>query len=116
MPFSPCGSNAYRRLLAIVLRAAHPNGVAKRLPCWTAVGFRVDRTPPIIRFRESPTSHDLPDPREVQALLIPRITCPSRPFLAHFRHAGSAASPFGGLSPPGQRAFSHSPCDEQSSP
>ena len=88
-------SDSHRRMPAIVSRPLTQNGVAERFPDWTAVGFRASYTPPIIRLREQPHSCSLPDP-------VPRIACPSRPFLAHLRHAGSDASLVGELSPPGR--------------
>ena len=110
--------HSYRRLPRFVLATAHPNGVAKRFPDWTAVGFRASYTPPINQLapmdRIHVTSRTLREVRAllggVRTLLFPRIACPSRPFLAHLRHAGSDASLVGGLSPRGATFVSTASC------
>lgn len=107
---------AHRRLPRLVCRSRSPNRVAKRFPDWTAVGFRY-KLPSLRRLalRRTVAFKQLPGPSKISLRetcgteaptpLVPRIACPSRPFLAHFRHAGSDAPPIGELSSPGQRSL-----------
>jgi hypothetical protein len=113
-------TRSHRRLPRFVLAAAHPNGVAKRFPDWTAVGFRANcRADWLSRLRKrtviAAVSRTLEAVSPLPAkkclhFLVPRIACPSRPFLAHLRHAGSDALLIGGLSPPGLQLASAAPC------
>jgi hypothetical protein len=79
-PFGVAHTDGFPRF---VFAVAHPIGVAKRFPDWTAVGFRSRSQAryPARRLRDlpNPLFYDLPDPVPRIASPLPHLQCSSGP-------------------------------------